>query len=53
MGFQGVPGHEFVGVVEQCGEAEWIEKTYSLEDGLAAFEHAARKGILKVLLEMK
>jgi len=26
MGFVGVPGHEFVGVVEECGEAGWVGK---------------------------
>lgn len=25
-GFQGVPGHEFVGVVDQCDESSWIGK---------------------------
>ncbi|MBL8147147.1 MAG: alcohol dehydrogenase, partial [Anaerolineae bacterium] len=28
-----------------------IEARYPVEDGLAAFEHAARPGALKVLLE--
>lgn len=28
-----------------------LEPRYSLDDGLAAFEHAARPGVLKVLIE--
>jgi threonine dehydrogenase-like Zn-dependent dehydrogenase len=28
-----------------------IEATYSLDDGLAAFEHAQRRGTLKVLVK--
>jgi threonine dehydrogenase-like Zn-dependent dehydrogenase len=29
-----------------------IDARYPLEDGLAAFEHAVRPGVLKVLLEL-
>ncbi|MBI5408819.1 MAG: alcohol dehydrogenase catalytic domain-containing protein [Nitrospirae bacterium] len=31
MGFQGVPGHEFVGVVEKCGESNLVGKRVSGE----------------------
>jgi threonine dehydrogenase-like Zn-dependent dehydrogenase len=26
MGFSGVPGHEFAGIVEKCGDEEWVGK---------------------------
>lgn len=38
--------------MKTIGVRPLIEKTFSLEEGLEAFEHASRKGVLKVLIKM-
>ena len=43
MGFQGMPGHGFVGEVSEG----------SVNEGVAAVHHAARPGVLKVLLRSR
>ncbi|MBC7188296.1 MAG: alcohol dehydrogenase catalytic domain-containing protein [Calditrichaeota bacterium] len=35
MGFEGVLGHEFVGVVEQCADARWLNKRVVAEINVA------------------
>ncbi|MGQ9515639.1 MAG: alcohol dehydrogenase catalytic domain-containing protein [Anaerolineae bacterium] len=42
-GFQGIPGHEFVGT---------IEAIYPLMEAKEAFAHARRRGALKILLNI-
>ncbi len=56
--FKGVPGHEFVGVVDQCGRADWVGQRVVGEINVSCGQcewckrglkrHCARRGVLGI-----